>query len=644
QRGVIMSVETSVVIRTFNEQKHLPALLDTLKLQEYQDFEVLVVDSGSIDRTREIAAQRGVNVVRIDQRDFTFGYSLNVGVRESQGRFVALVSAHTLPLDGKWLERLIEPLREDRVAMVYGRQKGNTLTKLSESRDFERIFGQKRLVMKPPRFFANNANSAVRKDLWEQHQFDQTLPGLEDIEWAKYWMEREYNVVYAPEAALFHIHEENWRQIRHRYYREAVAARWIGIKQKRNAVYDTLSEIAHLIGDIWTALSKPEKFRIIHESILFRANKAYGNADGILKTLRWQSPSGRDALFFDRVCKAVVIEGPGKAVITDAQVPELKPGDVLIRTAVTAICGTDLEIIDGTLSYFQNGMSSYPIIPGHEFSGTVVSIGSNVKEVQEGDRVVVECIQSCGICPQCQKGNFIACPDRTEVGVLRRNGAYCEYVVMPARFVHVIPREMDLRSAALCEPLAVSIKGLRRLGIWPANPVGMARSCAVVGAGPLGHLCARLLDYLGHSVTVFDHDERRLKFFENSRIRVNRNLQSGLAGQELLLEVTGDPDALQSMFIHSDPGATILLLGLPYARRPFSFESIVAYDKRVVGSVGSAREDFVDAIQVVQKMDLSFLTNNSFELDRYAEAWARFRSHDLLKALIVFTPEEGNWK
>ena len=635
-----MAVETSIVVRAFNEQKHLPALLGALKQQEYRDFEVLVIDSGSIDRTREIAVQYGARVVRIDPRDFTFGYSLNVGVRESRGRFIAIVSAHTYPFDGRWLERLVAPFRVERVAMVYGRQRGNSLTKFSECRDFERIFGHRQRVMKPPRFFANNANSAVRKDLWEQHPFDQMLPGLEDIEWAKYWMEKGHSVVYEPEAAIYHIHEESWRQIRHRYYREAVAARWIGIKRKRHTVTDTLAELAHMIGDIGAALAKPEKYQLIHESVLFRANKAYGNAKGIMDTLMWQSPSQRDDLFFDRACKAVVIEGPGKASIMDVSVPEMKPGDVLIRTAFTAICGTDLAILDGTLSYFQNDMASYPIIPGHEFSGTVVAIGTNTSGIGEGDRVVVECIQSCGICPQCQKSNYIACLDRMEVGVLRCNGAYSEYVVMPARFVHVLPREVDLRSAALCEPLAVSIKGLRRLGLWPAYSETRPRACAVVGAGPLGHLCARLLDQLGHTVTIFDQDERRLKVFDGSRIHVGKNLQTGLAEQELLLEVTGDPDALQSMLMNSDSGATILLLGLPYARKSFSFENIVAYDKIVIGSVGSARVDFMDAIQAIQKLDLSALTENLFEPVQYAEAWSKFRSREVLKALLRFSPEE----
>ena len=90
-----------------------------------------------------------------------------------------------------------------------------------------------------------------------------------------------------------------------------------------------------------------------------------------------------------------------------------------------------------------------------------------------------------GACEECSAGNFIGCPERTELGILRRNGAYAEYVAVPARFVHKLPKTMDLRKAALCEPLAVVLKGMRRLKpSLGSNP----RQCLVIGAGPLGRL------------------------------------------------------------------------------------------------------------------------------------------------------------
>jgi GT2 family glycosyltransferase len=141
-------------------------------------------------------------------------------------------------------------LYDDQNAMVYGRQLGGATSKFSESQDMRRTFGSKRTILKPPNFFANNANSAIRKDLWQQHPFDESLPGLEDIEWAKYWMEQGYRVVYEPEAAIYHIHEESWRQVRRRYYREALAARWIGIKHSWQALTTPFAEFNHMIADL----------------------------------------------------------------------------------------------------------------------------------------------------------------------------------------------------------------------------------------------------------------------------------------------------------------------------------------------------------------------------------------------------------
>lgn len=635
-------VETSIVIRAVNEQKHLPALMEALDNQDYRDFEVLLVDSGSIDHTREIASAHGARVIRIDSRDFTFGYSLNVGIREARGRIIAIVSAHTLPADSKWLGRLIEPLHDDHTAMVYGRQLGNKLSKFSEIRDFERIFGPAGKTLEPPDFFANNANSAIRKDLWDMYPFDPSLPGLEDIDWAKHWMEKGFKVVYEPLASLYHIHEETWRQIQRRYYREAVAARWIGIKHKRQAISDTCSEVLHLVVDIIASFfSGPQRLKRINESVLFRFYKAYGNAKGLLETFALQNPERRDALFFDRTCKAVVIEGVHKSSFKEVKLPEIKPGDVLIRTAYVAVCGTDLEILDGTLGYFEKGLANYPIIPGHEFSGTVVAVGPNVSGVKEGDSVVVECIQSCGHCHQCAKSNFIGCADRTEVGVLKKDGAYSEYVVTAARFVHVLPELIDLRSAALCEPMAVALKGFRRLGFDFSGIQQKIKKqrCAVVGAGPLGHICALLLQHMGFEVTVFDRDERRLEFFSGTSIITAQDLVHGLGGHELLFEVTGDPEVLHLMLENSDPGSTLLLLGLPYAQRSFSFESIVAYDKTVVGSVGSAKEDFVEAIRLLPSLRMEPLIAHCFEPEEYRDAWEKFRSHEILKGLIKFSDD-----
>lgn len=629
--------ETSIVIRAFNEQKYLPRLLEAIAEQTYRDFEVIVVDSGSYDRTPEIAQQHGARLIRIDSRDFTFGYSLNVGIRYSAGQYIAIVSAHTEPVDSSWLAHLIDPLGHDGTAMVYGRQLGAPVSKFPEVQDFERTFGPTRQILEPPYFFANNANSAIRRDLWRQYSFDEVLPGLEDIDWAKHWMERGHQVVYEPRAAIYHIHEETWRQVRRRYYREGLAARWIGIKGRRHVPLEIVQEGKRLAEDLVQAGREGSLVQKSREIGLFRFHKALGTARGLWDGAILEDPRRREEMFFDTSYKAVVIHGPDKAVFQEVEMPEIKPGDALIKVAYEGVCATDLEILDGTLGYYKSGTANYPVIPGHEFSGRVAKVGANVTHLQESDPVVAECIQSCGQCEECRKGNWIGCQERKEVGVIGQNGAYAEYIVLPGRFVHKLPDDMDLKKAALCEPMAVVLKGLKRLErAW--GP-GDEKACAVVGAGPIGHLCARILALRGHEVTVFDRNPLRRAYFDDSSIEaLSSEDLTTLTDHEVLVEATGDPEALDAMLHHSRAGSSLLLLGLPYARREFNFESIVAYDKTVIGSVGSAAEDFRDAISLLPQLDLRQYTEKIFLLEEFESAWEVCKSRSHLKAILEVDP------
>jgi 2-desacetyl-2-hydroxyethyl bacteriochlorophyllide A dehydrogenase len=632
--------EISVVIRAFNEEKYLPDLLEALNHQSVDDFETIVVDSGSLDRTREIAAQKADQLLRIQSHDFTFGHSLNVGIRKASGRYIVIVSAHTLPASKRWLEKLVEPLHDSRTAMVYGRQLGGDASKFSETQDMQRTFGPNREVLQPPKFFANNANSAIRKDLWQQHPFDESLPGLEDIEWAKYWMERNYQVVYEPKAALYHIHEESWRQVRRRFYREAIAARRIGIKNLKHAWLSLPTEVFYTLLDLGSGFfsfnknrrKTKKKFDFASEAMLFRMNKTIGTVKGLLDGNALENPATRQNIYFDRTCKAVVIHGPGRASLDEVEVPEVKPGDVMIRVAYVSICATDIEILDGTLGYYKDGIAKYPIVPGHEFSGRVIAFGPNVSHLREGDPVVVECIQSCGVCEACKRQNWIACQSRTELGVIGHNGGYSELVVVPGHFVHRLPADFDLRMASLCEPMAVVLKGIRRLE-RTLQSASDSQRCAVVGAGPLGNLCAQTLALREHPVTVFDRNSRRLEYLSDLKISAANDLNQ-LHKYDVLVEVTGDPDALDGILHNSQAGATILLLGLPYAHRQFTFEKIVAFDKTVVGSVGSSAKDFADAITILPQLETTSFFEKVLPLSDFADAWELARSQKHLKVIF----------
>ena len=639
-------VETSIIIRTYNEEKHLPRLFDALERQHYRDFENIVVDSGSLDRSREIAEARHAELHRIGKHDFTFGYSLNVGIRASKGKFIVMVSAHTEPVDPDWLENLIAPLRDENVAMSYGRQLGVPESKFGEAEDFLRIFGPDSLAMRPPKFFANNANSAVKRELWEKYPFDEKLTGLEDIDFAKYWMERGYQVQYQANAGIYHIHEETWPQVHRRYFREAVAARRIGIKGRRNIPGEIVREIAWTAWDFLRAFNptnNPVSRRLnlsqrLYEISLFRSHKMMGTVQGLLEPHPMETRAEAEEYLFDRGAEGVVISGPGKAALSPVDFPEVKPGDVLIRVSHVAVCATDLELFAGNLGYYKSGMASYPIVPGHEFSGRVAAVGQNVEGFTEGDPVVAECIQSCGACTSCKSGNFIGCADRTELGVMGRNGAYARYVVVPAPFVHRLPNDVDLRKAALVEPIAVTLKGLRRMEPMVSRDTSKRRA-AVVGAGPLGNIVAKVLQVKRFQVTAFDRSPERLEFLKGAGIEGSTDLET-LDQFDVVVEVSGNRDALDTVLRNSAAGATILLIGLPYGEKSFSFETIAAYDKAVVGTVGSTKEDFEAAIEILPKLDLSAHTIHRRPLNEFSEAWDDSKKPDVLKVIIDVYPDD----
>ena len=632
--------ETSIVIRTFNEESSLPTLLRAISRQTYRDFETLVVDSGSYDRTIQIAQEFDARLVKINSEDFTFGYSLNEGIRHARGKYIVIVSAHTEPLADTWLEKLVAPLKRREVAMTYGKQVGNGISKYSEMQDFKRTYGEEPLELTNGSYFANNANSAVKKDLWEEHPFDESLAGLEDLEWAQHWTNRDYKIIYEPQAAIYHIHDENWRQVYRRFFREAVAAHMIGIKKVVHIPAVFVDEIHWAIRDVIYSLRDKVALKSLYPIAAYRTLKYVATFMGIVKgKMTMRNVEGRQNLYFSNKSHAVIFHEPGRATIEEVDTPTPNPSEVLIKVAYEGVCGTDLEIYHGNLGYYKNGMASYPIVPGHELSGWITRVGANVKDLQEGDRVVVECIQSCGKCRQCLNKNWIACRQRKEVGVMKLNGGYAEYIVTPARFVHKIPAALDMKRAALCEPLAVVIKGVKKLEMLVAHANGeRITKYAVIGAGPIGHFCAKLLALNNKKVLVFDRHPKRLQCFSDPLIETESDFEK-ICQQTIFLEATGDPDILHSLIERSPAGSIFLLLGLPYSRREIDFQNIVAFDKTIIGSVGSSFDDFDAALEILPGIDTEPFLQNIIPLSDFKKAWESCERGEYLKTILEVNPD-----
>lgn len=269
----------TIVIRAYNEEAHIGRLLEGITQQTVRDVEIILVDSGSTDATAAIARRFGVQIVSIRPEDFTFGYSLNQGIAAADSEFVVIASAHVYPVYPDWLERLLEPFRDPQVAVVYGKQRGMETTKYSEHQVFARWFPDVS-NFRQTHPFSNNANAAIRRSLWEDHPYDETLTGLEDLAWAKWALEQGHVVAYSAEAEIIHIHDEHPRQVYNRYRREAMAFKQI-YDEAHFSLYDFLRMTwANTWTDLWHA-AREHRLRGNWRSIFwFRALQFWGTYQG----------------------------------------------------------------------------------------------------------------------------------------------------------------------------------------------------------------------------------------------------------------------------------------------------------------------------------------------------------------------------
>ena len=220
---MLNNTDVSIVIRTLNEEKYLHQLLSSINNQDTKyNFEIILVDSGSKDGTLNIAKKFKCNIYHIQKKDFSFGRSLNLGCKNCIGKFIVIISGHCVPFNNLWLEKLIKPLNNSNMEYVYGRQIPGESSFLSEARIFAKYYPKKSNI--PQKVcFSNNANSAIKKEIWEKYKFDEELTGLEDIDMAKKIQNEGGKIGYVADSIVYHYHRETWRQISRRFEREAIA-------------------------------------------------------------------------------------------------------------------------------------------------------------------------------------------------------------------------------------------------------------------------------------------------------------------------------------------------------------------------------------------------------------------------------------
>lgn len=196
--------KVSIIIRTKNEERWISQVLKGVLSQEYNNFEVIVVDNNSTDKTVEKARQLGVHKI-LACKDYLPGRALNIGIEKAEGDYIVSLSGHCIPVDNKWLGNLISNFEDKQVAGVYGRQEAMTFTPDSDKRDLALIFGLDRKIQLKDSFF-HNANSMIRKDIWKELPFDANVTNIEDRVWAEKILRKGYKIIYEPGASVYHYH------------------------------------------------------------------------------------------------------------------------------------------------------------------------------------------------------------------------------------------------------------------------------------------------------------------------------------------------------------------------------------------------------------------------------------------------------
>lgn len=201
----------SIIIRTKNEERWIGKCLDAIKSQSYTDWEIVLVDNQSTDKTVEKAFSKCPKMKLVEIEEFIPGKAINDGIRASSGEYIVCLSAHCIPVHNDWLKNLVENLSDENIAGVYGRQVPTSFSSPSDTRDLLITFGLDKRIQIKDTFF-HNANSIIPRRIWDKFPFDESVTNIEDRVWGQRVIEAGYRIIYEPEAEVYHhhgIHQNN---------------------------------------------------------------------------------------------------------------------------------------------------------------------------------------------------------------------------------------------------------------------------------------------------------------------------------------------------------------------------------------------------------------------------------------------------
>jgi L-iditol 2-dehydrogenase len=338
--------------------------------------------------------------------------------------------------------------------------------------------------------------------------------------------------------------------------------------------------------------------------------------------------------------RAVVFEAPERFALRDVPTPEPSAGHVLVRVEASMVCATDRKILAGNFAG-----AKFPHVPGHEFAGTVASLGPATSGPPPGTRVGVEVHVGCGVCDRCREGLYNLCQNygRTEMGHAHVGftiaGGLAEYASVPAAALHPLPDAVSTADGAWTDNLGVALWALERAGLLAGESV------VVIGSGAIGLCVSQLARASGASrVTLVGRGERLARVARFADAIVDERDAGALAGTaDVVIEFAGTSEAAGLAIAAARRGGRVVLggatgqgVGFP----PIDLSMIVRGHLDILGSVANPKGVSGRALALMASgtIDVASLTTHRFPLDQFNDAWATFTERRDGAIRVMLTP------
>ncbi|MBT4955345.1 MAG: alcohol dehydrogenase catalytic domain-containing protein [Nitrosopumilus sp.] len=307
----------------------------------------------------------------------------------------------------------------------------------------------------------------------------------------------------------------------------------------------------------------------------------------------------------------------GKQIILDENFPDPQSDETLVRVNLAGICGTDLEILDGYMEYTG--------ILGHEFVGTVEK---SRNPMMVGKRVVGEINAGCGKCDSCMSGMQRHCPSRTVLGILKRDGAFAEFLSLPEKNLHVIPDSISNEQAVFVEPLAAAFEIKEQVSLKPEWNV------AVVGDGRLAQLIIQVIKLTCSNITCFGKHESKLEGLVQSGIKIKIGIESTDEKLfDLVVEATGSNSGFVDTMKLVKPRGIVILKSTIASRENLDLTPTIINEITLIGSRCGLFKPAIDAL-ASGIISVNSMIDSTFPLEKFEDAIVHAKKPNTLKVFL----------